>query len=482
MYLGTVARVGMTAHPLRCAAARLLLDGFKHAAEVARIIAGARHDLCAEQIRLLLVFPAVLHQPGSKSELTSLRDHVTPAAADHGAGDGAGDLAELKSLRLGGIRGPMSEQHVTQFVRHHADDFAFTLGGLEHSAIDEHRSAWQGERVDVLQVDRRERVLEDGVVEIGGRCRNEPLTEPIQVAGNRCILYQWILPAHLLSCFPPELNILFGRVLVPGRRHLRLCRRVDAHQDENGQQAEDRSPLFRSSYVTRAPSSSRCPGGWRQRRLRLRLRLRRRTPHHSSESEQRQSERAARHYTTPSRRRRVGVQKLSIGVDLLAALQLFPALERLTPIDRIGWSGRSGVRLGRHRVGRCDPTGHECERFRAADRAVLLVVDLFTIQAEPSIYKTHESPMCLYLTAFHGQIATNAVAGGPGGWAGSGGKEAIARAGTKPAAYGAGLEAGVPASRTMRSNGAMRYRSSTPTAMTPSCHLIFFPSFLVLGV
>ena len=154
--LGAVARVGVAAEPLRRAAAALLLDGLEHAREFARVVAGARHDLRAHQVRLLLVLPAVFHQPSAQPELRALRDDLTEAPADDGPGDGAGECANLKPLCLGGVGGAVAEQHVREFVRHHARDLAFTGGRLDHPAIDEHGAARQSKGVDVLEVNRRE--------------------------------------------------------------------------------------------------------------------------------------------------------------------------------------------------------------------------------------------------------------------------------------------------------------------------------------
>ena len=116
----------MAAHPLRPAAALgLRLDGLEHPPEVARVVPRARHDLRAQQVGLLLVLAAVLHQPRTQAELTPLADDLSPAAADHRAGDGAGQRADLKPLRLGGVGRAMPQQDVTELVRHDAGDFAF---------------------------------------------------------------------------------------------------------------------------------------------------------------------------------------------------------------------------------------------------------------------------------------------------------------------------------------------------------------------
>ena len=65
--------------------------------ERARVVAGPRHDLRAEEVRLLLVVAAVAEQQGAETELGAFRD----VPAQLAAADRAGDLAELQPRVLG---------------------------------------------------------------------------------------------------------------------------------------------------------------------------------------------------------------------------------------------------------------------------------------------------------------------------------------------------------------------------------------------
>ena len=65
--------------------------------ERARVVAGPRHDLRAEEVRLLLVVAAVAEQQRAETELDAFRDVPAQLAAD----DRAGDLAELQPRVLG---------------------------------------------------------------------------------------------------------------------------------------------------------------------------------------------------------------------------------------------------------------------------------------------------------------------------------------------------------------------------------------------
>ena len=67
----------------------------------ARVVAGPRHDLRAEEVRLLLVVAAVAEQQRAETELGAFRDVPAQLAADDRAADRAGDLAELQPRVLG---------------------------------------------------------------------------------------------------------------------------------------------------------------------------------------------------------------------------------------------------------------------------------------------------------------------------------------------------------------------------------------------
>ena len=65
-------------------------------------------------------------------------------------------------------------------------------------------------------------VLEDRVVEIRGRGRDEALAQPIEVGAEKGIFDQRVLLANVGGSFATELHVLFRRVLVSRRRDLRL--------------------------------------------------------------------------------------------------------------------------------------------------------------------------------------------------------------------------------------------------------------------
>ena len=64
-----IARVWMTAQPLRAAAAPLLLQRPEHVREVVGVIARTGHDLRPEYIRLFFIFPAELQEVRTHAHL-----------------------------------------------------------------------------------------------------------------------------------------------------------------------------------------------------------------------------------------------------------------------------------------------------------------------------------------------------------------------------------------------------------------------------
>ena len=128
-------------------------------ASVPRVVARAGHDLRAEQVGLLLEIAAVSEEQGAKPEIRALGDGRSRAPSDHGTAQLPGELPELQPriLRLRRIRRSVAQQDVGQLVGHHANHLAFRGGRGEHAPLHEHRPARERERVDLLQVHRRER-------------------------------------------------------------------------------------------------------------------------------------------------------------------------------------------------------------------------------------------------------------------------------------------------------------------------------------
>src|SRR2546428_5144744 len=105
--LVAVAGIRVIAQPLGAAGPTLLLDRFEHVRRVARVVPGARHDLSALKVGLLLVLAAELQEVRADAELRPLGDDLSPRSADDGPEDGAGDLPDARRCLFAGLRGPV---------------------------------------------------------------------------------------------------------------------------------------------------------------------------------------------------------------------------------------------------------------------------------------------------------------------------------------------------------------------------------------
>ena len=90
----------MVAQELRAPAAALFLDRLEHVHQIERVVSGARHQLHAQQVGLLLVLATVTQKVGAQTELGALRDHLPDLAADDGPRNRAGDGANREGLLL----------------------------------------------------------------------------------------------------------------------------------------------------------------------------------------------------------------------------------------------------------------------------------------------------------------------------------------------------------------------------------------------
>ena len=214
----------MAAQPLWPAASALRLDGLEHVRHVKRGVAGARHHLGAENVRLRLVLAAVLQEIGAEPELRALGNNAPRRPADDRAEHLAGNRADLELLALGSLRRAVAESHVRDLVRHDASNLALGPGRLDHAAVQEHRAARQGERVDLLLVDHVERVPELGVTELGRDGRNQSPADPFDVIVNPLVVQQREFLADLGRGFLPELHVLRNRIFRIGRSNFRLRR------------------------------------------------------------------------------------------------------------------------------------------------------------------------------------------------------------------------------------------------------------------
>ena len=137
-----------------------------------------------------------------------MRDDAAGPAADDAAQDLTGDRADLKLLSFGRLRRPVTENHVAQFVGHHASDFAVRFGRFDHAAMKKHRPAWKGERVDVLQIDDVEAVAEFRLAQIVRDLGDQPFTDTLdEVLGATIVDHRQLL-THFRCRLLAELDVL----------------------------------------------------------------------------------------------------------------------------------------------------------------------------------------------------------------------------------------------------------------------------------
>jgi hypothetical protein len=70
----------MIAQKLRTPTVTLFLDRLEHVNQIERVVSGARHQLHAQQVRLLLVLATVTQKVGAQAKLGALRDDLADIA------------------------------------------------------------------------------------------------------------------------------------------------------------------------------------------------------------------------------------------------------------------------------------------------------------------------------------------------------------------------------------------------------------------
>ena len=212
----------MVAHELRAAAAALFLDRLEHVHEINRVVSGARHQLNAKQVGLLLVLATVTKKVGAQAKLAALRDHLADPAANDRSGNRASNGADRERLLFGRPGGPMSQNHVAELVRHDAGDLALDRGRLNHAAVDVHRTARQRKRIDLAHVDDVEGVAELALLQLRRDHLHQAPADSIHEGLDIAIAKTRQLLLDLLRRLLTNFHILRGRVLVLGRRDARL--------------------------------------------------------------------------------------------------------------------------------------------------------------------------------------------------------------------------------------------------------------------
>ena len=247
--LVAVAGIRMVAQPLRRRAPVLLLDGPEHVRHLPRVVAGTRHDLRAEQVRLALVLAPVLQEVDTQADLRPLRDDAAGAAADNRPQHLTGDGADLKLLAFRRLHGAVPENHVTQFVRHDAGHFGVGTRRFNHPAVEKHRPAGEREGIDLFEIDHVEAVAERWLLQVLRNLIDQPPANFFDKFFRRPVVDDRQLLPHFGRRLPSELHVLLRRVAVLVRLDPRLRARArgtrEHGNDRDSQRRGSRSPTIR---------------------------------------------------------------------------------------------------------------------------------------------------------------------------------------------------------------------------------------------
>ena len=177
------------------------------------------------------VLAAVLQEGRAQTELGTLGNDRTRRAANNRTGNLTEDRSNLELLSLGRLSRAVTQRDVRDLMRHDASDFAFGLGGFDHPAVQEHRSARQGERVDFLLVHHVEGVPELRMPEFGRDGGGQRPADRLDVALNLLIVEKRQFLADFRRRLATELHIVGHRVAIARGSDLCLSagRNVSAH-------------------------------------------------------------------------------------------------------------------------------------------------------------------------------------------------------------------------------------------------------------
>ena len=237
--LVAIAGIRMVAQPLRRRAAVLLLDRPEHVRHLARVVAGPRHDLRAEQVRLALVLAPVFHKVDAQADLRPLGDDTAGTAADDCPEHLPGDRADLKLLSLRRLHGSVAENHVAQLVRHDACHFGVGARRFDHPAVEKHRAAGEREGIDLFEIDDVEAVAERRLLQGIRNLIDQPAADLLHEVFRRLIVDERQLLAHFGRRLASKLHVLLRRVavLVQFDPRLRASGKGERNNDRHSQRS-----------------------------------------------------------------------------------------------------------------------------------------------------------------------------------------------------------------------------------------------------
>ena len=229
--LKSIPRIRMIAQPLRTAATTLLFQRPKHICKIVRIVSRIRHYVRAEYVGLFLIIPAELQKRRADAQLTSLGDSNAAGAAEYCAKDLPRYHPGLILSSLRGLSRSVTQSNVADLMRHRANQFAFVVRSLNQTAIHKGEAARQSERVQVAHIYHLERVSKLRMLELGGNCLDESLTDVFDVSPNLAILEKRHLAFDLARSLLANLDVFIKAVWVAGSHNFGLAQNLAQDTD-----------------------------------------------------------------------------------------------------------------------------------------------------------------------------------------------------------------------------------------------------------
>src|SRR5205807_7430827 len=206
----TVCRTGVIAEPT-ATATTLGFDRAKHVGEIARVIAGVRHNARAKNVCFGLIFAA---EPQERNGYRSLGGLPCSRPSEDRSQNAGNACAHRVLLRLGGLRRAVTQGHVTKLVGHHAGHFTFGTRGFDHPAINVHWPTRQSESVDVARIEHLEVITKLRMLEFRWNCSYQALPDAFNVSRDFSVAQQWKLSFGFGRCLPAKANIVTRLIFV----------------------------------------------------------------------------------------------------------------------------------------------------------------------------------------------------------------------------------------------------------------------------
>ncbi len=233
----------MAAQPFGCAAAALPRDRLKNVCQVTRVVTGVGHYLCAQGVGLGFVLAAIFGHPALSDQSA---DRSAGLSAEYRTAKDEPELPEhaFRARLFGRLRSRVPKRDVTDLVGHHTCHLTFVTCGLDHSAVDVHRTAGQSKCIQIASVHDLKSIIEPRLAELRWYPRYQSLTDARYVIRRVMVVQHRELLLDLVRRLPPEPHIVFDLVFITRRLDGGLCDRGEGHCAQRRDQRGRRYPFY----------------------------------------------------------------------------------------------------------------------------------------------------------------------------------------------------------------------------------------------